>query len=167
MTNDDDLAKMRESLRLCRLELAQVREESEPTREELARLRRAHEKFVELSEQVVELTTSGVAARSGVIGRIERRLKRSGAKPEEERDLALLRASVLFDAAWYVREYPQTLRFRLSPELHYLRKGAKAGRNPGPHFDAARYRAEHPELPTRANPLLHYLSAQSTAGTEP
>jgi hypothetical protein len=165
MTDDQELAKLRESLRLCRLELAQVREESEPVLEELARLRRAEQKFIELSEQVVDLTRHQVPSMRGALGRLERRWKRPEATPEEERDIARLRASTLFDAAWYVREYPQTLRFGLSPELHYLRKGAKAGRNPGPNFDAAAYRAHHPEMPRKANPLLHYLDNRAASGT--
>lgn len=162
MTHDDtDLAKVRESLRLARLELAQVREESEPMHEELARLRHAERRLVALSEHVVELTRQAVPTRNGVRGRLERRWRGVTLMPGELADVSRLEATPLFDAAWYVREYPQVLRFGLPPELHYLRKGARAGRNPGPNFDAARYRTQHPDLPRRANPLLHYLSTQS------
>lgn len=158
---DQELVRLRESLRLCRLELAQVREQSEPVMEELARLRCAEQRLIDLSEQAVELTRRQITTRGGLLGRWERRSKRSVATPAEERDLAVLRDSGLFDAAWYLREYPKTLRFGLPPELHYLRKGAKAGRDPGPNFDATRYRAQHPELSPRANPLLHYLRTRA------
>lgn len=73
--------------------------------------------------------------------------------------VALVRASGLFDATWYLQTYPDVAMSGLEPLEHYLRFGALLGRNPGPAFDAARYLKSHPELLRSGdNPLVHHLS---------
>ena len=72
-------------------------------------------------------------------------------------DEALLRASTLFDPAWYIASNPSLAEHATDPIRHYLETGAQSGADPGPWFDAAAYRAEHRDLPGDANPLLHAL----------
>ena len=74
------------------------------------------------------------------------------------RDAALLGATPLFDAAWYAAQYPDVATAGLDPRTHYLRHGARDGRNPSPAFDTAAYLAEYPDVAAAGlNPLVHYL----------
>lgn len=66
--------------------------------------------------------------------------------------------SGLFDAAWYLRAYPDVAQAGLDPLAHYLTHGAIDRRAPGARFDAARYLAAYPDIAASGvNPLLHYL----------
>ncbi len=65
--------------------------------------------------------------------------------------------SVFFSADWYRSRYPDVAASGLDPRTHYLRHGARLGREPGPDFDSAYYylicpKARHSRLPA----LLHY-----------
>lgn len=72
-----------------------------------------------------------------------------------------LKESTLFDAVWYLEQYPDLANSRWArrhPELHYLRFGAREGRNPGPDFDSQRYLDDNPDVvELDVNPLWHYL----------
>ena len=73
-------------------------------------------------------------------------------------EYALLNASGLFDAAYYLQRYPDVYADRSDPLAHYLVHGAAEGRDPSPRFDAACYLAEHPDVRAAGvNPLLHYV----------
>jgi glycosyltransferase involved in cell wall biosynthesis/GT2 family glycosyltransferase len=75
-----------------------------------------------------------------------------------DRDVRLLRASPLFDAAWYLLAYPDVAAAGIDPAVHYLAHGAAEGRNPGPGFDSGFYLHAHTDvLRARMNPLVHYL----------
>ncbi|OXY82107.1 hypothetical protein [Oceanimonas doudoroffii] len=78
-----------------------------------------------------------------------------------KRKLADLYNSSLFDAKWYLAQYPDVAndkKFRKNPALHYLRFGGFEGRNPGPNFDSATYLLLNPDVKAEGfNPLLHYL----------
>jgi len=70
----------------------------------------------------------------------------------------LLRASSLFDAEWYLRQYPDVAASKVDPVVHYLGHGASEGRDPGPGFSTRLYLARNPDVSTAGiNPLLHYL----------
>ena len=61
-------------------------------------------------------------------------------------DTALVRASPLFDAAWYVAATPElTEDASVDPVFHYVLVGALRGADPGPWFDTAAYLAAHPD----------------------
>lgn len=76
--------------------------------------------------------------------------------------------SRLFDAEWYVREYPDVAKSGLSPVEHYLRIGSVLGRSPGPEFDAAWYLSKYPDVAAAAvDPLLHYLDHGQHEGRQP
>lgn len=71
---------------------------------------------------------------------------------------ATVRNSGLFDERWYVTQYKDIQRSKLSPLRHYLLFGSHELRSPGPRFDAEAYVHEHGlsgRLPFNA--LLHYL----------
>jgi SAM-dependent methyltransferase len=70
----------------------------------------------------------------------------------------LIAASPLFNAAWYLEQYPDVAAAEFDPIVHYLQHGAPEGRNPGPEFDAKWYLKHYPDVASAGlNPLLHYL----------
>lgn len=73
-------------------------------------------------------------------------------------DVATIRGSELFDAAWYVGHYPDALENSLDPAEHYFDCGAFEGRNPGPHFDTGFYLSRHVDVAESGqNPLVHFI----------
>jgi GT2 family glycosyltransferase len=73
--------------------------------------------------------------------------------------------STLFDAAWYVSQYPSIAEAGCDPALHYALYGATKRRNPGPRFDAEAYLLRNPEVAEAgANPLIHYLEHGASEG---
>lgn len=76
----------------------------------------------------------------------------------EEEELALLRASEYFDAAWYLSRNPDVAALGADPAQHFLLFGGLEGRDPGPRFSSSAYLAENVDVAqARLNPLLHYL----------
>ena len=74
------------------------------------------------------------------------------------RDLALLRASALFDKGWYLGHNPDVAQAKQDPALHYLRFGGFEGRDPGPNFSGAGYLNKYSDVKRAGlNPLVHYL----------
>jgi len=70
----------------------------------------------------------------------------------------LVAESLLFDAAWYAKRYPDTASFELDPFEHYLRIGIYAGRNPSVVFDSAHYISQCGDGAAQAEPaVVHYL----------
>lgn len=156
---DVEVDRLRQSLRQCRLELAELRRGEEAREERIAVLELAERQLHDLST-VLDRYLTKAERQAGPEERRTwwRRRRREGAAlPSETADLRRIRRSVLFDGAWYLQQYPKVLRSGLSPALHYLRLGAAQRRDPGPHFSASAYLRDHPELPQGTNPLLHYL----------
>jgi GT2 family glycosyltransferase/glycosyltransferase involved in cell wall biosynthesis len=77
----------------------------------------------------------------------------------------VLRRSALFDAEWYKRRFPDAEALGMDPAEHYLRIGARLGRDPSPSFDGAAYLAANPDVAAAGmNPLLHFeLSGRAEA----
>ena len=85
-------------------------------------------------------------------------LRASAGEERWRHDLALVRASSLYDPDWYLRTYRDVRLLGADPAEHYLRYGARIGRSPGPLFDGVRYLKEYPDVrKSGVNPLLHYL----------
>lgn len=73
-------------------------------------------------------------------------------------DLALLGSSDLLDAAWYADTYPDVAQLGMPAAVHYLRYGARMGRDPSPGFATRNYLRAYPDVARIGmNPLLHYL----------
>ncbi len=82
--------------------------------------------------------------------------------------LARLRASPVFDAAWYVARNADVSESRLDPALHYLRHGAAERRDPNPFFSSGYYLDAYPDVAGAGlNPVLHYLSNGAAEGRNP
>lgn len=71
-------------------------------------------------------------------------------------NVELIESSILFDERWYralIRHIPDQMR----AAIHYLLNGG-FGAAPGPHFDAAWYLQQNPDVAEEGvNPLVHYL----------
>jgi glycosyltransferase involved in cell wall biosynthesis len=84
---------------------------------------------------------------------------------QERAAAAEIRASDLFDAAWYLGQYPDVAASGYDPATHYARLGLLQHRQPGPEFDALWYLEHHREaMQPGQNPLLHYLRIGNAAG---
>lgn len=84
------------------------------------------------------------------------------------RDIALIEASDMFNAVWYLNNNPDVAASGMDPAKHYLRFGAREGRNPGPRFDTDWYRESNPEIDGEViNPLVHYLRHGRQEGRTP
>lgn len=167
-TDQVDVARLRDELRQVRHELATVRAEQETWAERQAALEYAERQFVDMSERLdryfAEIESAPVSTRR------PRLLFRADVRPPSKReiaDMARLRATPLFDGAWYLRENPFVVLSGMSPALHYLRRGGRNLRDPGPHFDAAGYVERAEGFSRRENPLLHYLDAHPAASNDP
>ena len=69
----------------------------------------------------------------------------------------LIERSGLFDADWYVAQYPEA-GSRDKALAHFLKHSAKQGTDPGPGFCTRAYLSDHPDVAQSGmNPLLHYL----------
>lgn len=87
--------------------------------------------------------------------------RRGGAKRvfgRDRRHLATIRAAAEFDPDWYRATYPDVAARGMDPAAHFLRHGAREGRNPGPEFDTLRYYDANPDvLEAGQIAFLHYL----------
>jgi uncharacterized coiled-coil protein SlyX len=116
-----------------------------------------------VSEYRRELETIRLSSPWKLPGSLQKMAGRAIHVPNEEQppqaDEMLLRKSRLFDGDWYLRRYPDVSKRRMDPVKHYLRYGAKEGRDPGPAFSTSGYRARHPDVTeVGINPLVHYLT---------
>ncbi|MDR2852462.1 MAG: glycosyltransferase [Burkholderiaceae bacterium] len=109
-----------------------------------------------LTASIIRQTAERARPRGfGIVAALKNRLLR-------RRDIAdalrLIGASGFFDASWYLMTYPDVSAIRMNPLLHYVRYGAKEGRDPGPFFSSQGYLDANPDVKeTGINPLLHYL----------
>jgi hypothetical protein len=79
-----------------------------------------------------------------------------------------LRESPLFDARWYVQQYPDVAEAHARPWRHYLRHGWKEGRDPNTWFDVSWYLDQNPDVASSgAEPLGHYLERGWREGRDP
>ncbi len=83
-------------------------------------------------------------------------------------DYEEIRKSGLFNAEYYLAEYPDVVERNLDPLVHYLEEGAQQGRNPSPEFDSAFYREQCRQKGEEpSNPLLHYIRIGLARGFGP
>lgn len=70
-----------------------------------------------------------------------------------------VRASGLFNAEWYVTQYPDVRDAGVEPLAHFIKFGHLEGRSPGPGFDAAKYLSQNPDIcGAELSPFEHFLA---------
>lgn len=91
----------------------------------------------------------------------------------ESEQVDALRQCKLFDANWYLAQYPDVAEALLDPYLHYIRHGGAELREPGPDFDTTFYLQQFESEsschcnPEELAPLIHYLWHGHDAGFLP
>lgn len=76
--------------------------------------------------------------------------------------------SGLFDAAYYLSQWPEVMDPRIDPLRHYLEEGWHTGHDPLPLFSCAYYLRQDPGLVEKGQePLSHYLLAGPHARRNP
>ncbi|MGU3287747.1 glycosyltransferase [Methylobacterium mesophilicum] len=70
-----------------------------------------------------------------------------------------------FDAAWYLKRYPDTRGFENGPAIHFLSHGQEEDRDPSKTFSTRFYRRAYGHLfAPGESPLLHYVRVGRAAG---
>jgi len=91
--------------------------------------------------------------------------RRRSAKDDLARALQLLSESNLYDAAWYLDQYPDVAASGADPAKHFLEFGWREGRNPGPNFATRAYLKRYPDVAEQGiNPLLHFVEYGKAEG---
>jgi SAM-dependent methyltransferase/glycosyltransferase involved in cell wall biosynthesis len=86
-------------------------------------------------------------------------------KLRERREHRLISESGYFDEQWYLSTYPDV--GDVDALTHFLRGGAKEGRDPGPRFSTAIYRDKYPTLKVGQNALLHAIQTGQVKSGRP
>lgn len=74
----------------------------------------------------------------------------------------------LFDAQWYLAQYPEVAAAGIDPLVDYLTAGAYQGRDPNPLFNTRWYLSEYPEVASAGiNPLVDYICFGADRGCDP
>ncbi|WP_019936143.1 hypothetical protein [Oceanimonas smirnovii] len=81
------------------------------------------------------------------------------ASPEQADELVeLVQQSALFNASWYLEQYPDVAAANIHPAEHYVHFGGMEGRDPGPEFNSSFYLQQNEDVrQNNMNPLVHYL----------
>jgi glycosyltransferase involved in cell wall biosynthesis len=89
-------------------------------------------------------------------------------RPRGSRAARIIRASGLFDSAWYLETYPDVAARKVDPVQHYVRYGAREGRNPNRLFSSSWYLASNPDVAESGlNPLVHFVVHGANEGRNP
>ena len=83
------------------------------------------------------------------------------------RQMKQIAASGAFDAAWYLRRYPDVAAADMDPLRHFVESGCHEGRFPNPIFDTDWYVSEYLPSDTRTNALLDYVGRGWRRGRRP
>ena len=87
---------------------------------------------------------------------------------EPESSLAASKFSTLFDPEWYLAKNPDVKKAGTDPLQHYLRYGAREGRNPHLLFETKWYLSQRPKLTNISlTPLEHYICCGAHEGRSP
>ncbi|PSJ56510.1 glycosyltransferase family 2 protein [Kumtagia ephedrae] len=84
---------------------------------------------------------------------------------ELQEQLRHLRNSGQLHSKWYRDQYPDVGILGMDPAEHYLKYGARLGRNPGKNFDTRYYVERYPDVEDSGlNPVVHYVLHGQTQG---
>lgn len=85
-----------------------------------------------------------------------------------DRAARVIGASGLFDSAWYLETYPDVAARKVDPVQHYVRHGAREGRDPNRLFSSSWYLASNPDVAESGlNPLVHFVLRGAEEGRDP
>ena len=67
----------------------------------------------------------------------------------------VIQDSCLFDADFYINNYPEVKKYRYGPIVHYIKHGIREGKNPNSTFNTVFYLTTYKDV--NINPLVHYI----------
>jgi glycosyltransferase involved in cell wall biosynthesis len=106
--------------------------------------------------------TPGVVGRDGEFGNCEDVAARRAF------DLHSISKSGLFDAQFYLSQYPDIAQAGVPPLEHFFDFGYREGRRPNLYFEPSWYLAQNPDVQQAGvQPLTHYLSYGDIEGRKP
>lgn len=77
----------------------------------------------------------------------------------------IIKKSGLFDLKYYLFTYPDVRHADLEPIFHYIKHGAKEGRNPSEVFNTNFYLEHNHDIKIKGiNPLVHYILSGNNEG---
>ena len=72
----------------------------------------------------------------------------------------LIKKSGLFDESFYLETYPEVIKAKIDPIMHYIRTGWREEKKPSPDFDTRYYLREYKDVRyLKINPFLHYIQS--------
>jgi hypothetical protein len=94
-----------------------------------------------------------------------RRLRLPPLRRVNRSELRTIRNSTFFEEAFYLEANPDVRAGRCDAALHFLVRGWREGRDPGPYFSTTGYLARNPDVAAAGlNPLIHYESCGRNEG---
>lgn len=165
----DDVARLRAELATVRAELAALRRDQEKWEERAQKVRTQRDRAVKSADGLSEALAHHLRVDAAGLnkGAALRRKRQQPISRTEAAHLELLRASDLFDAAWYLKTYLDVAERGDDPALHFLRHPYLPMRLPSEKFDTMQYASDHPEvLEDKINPLVHFLLSPQSQGAE-
>jgi glycosyltransferase involved in cell wall biosynthesis len=166
------LANLRTETQETQSSLADLRTETQETQSSLADLRtetqEAQSLLANLRTETRSLNDSLQAERSSV--RSGYRQQVAGLRcgiwtrllDRFRSERTILSESRLVDAEWYLRNYPDVVE---NPVDHYIKVGAREGRDPNPLFSTKAYLKLNPDVAISGmNPLVHFVRYGAAEG---
>jgi hypothetical protein len=161
---DAELAGLRDTLTAHALETATLRDHVGRHLSEIAALHQL------AASRAPRARTAHVGGRARRIAQLAwwTLTLRLRARIRDERAVSALRGSLLFDADFYLAHNADVAEAGLDPLVHWVRCGAREGRDPGPHFCTSFYLEHNPDVAASGtNPLAHYLQCGAVEGRDP
>jgi hypothetical protein len=165
----DEIARLTAELSTARAELAALRTQQEAWAEKETRIRTERDRAVRASDELATALADRLRIENAGLGKGSEILRRRFRPPSrtEAVHLELIRGSELFDAAWYLRAYPDVAHLGMDPAVHFLRHPFEPFRSPSEHFNIAQYCVDHPDvLRDKVNPLVHFLLSPESRGAD-
>lgn len=156
------IEKHRTRVAVLEKQLADMRKRTTTTQQALAaaqaRLAAEESALQQRTEELARLQASLSWRATAPLRRVSRLGRRPTRDNGRDADVELVRATDLFDAAWYLASNPDVASAGIDPAEHYVLHGGYEGRDPGPRFASRRYLETYPDVAdVGMNPLVHYL----------
>ena len=165
----DEIARLTAQLATAHAELAALRKEQEAWAEKETRIRVDRDRAIKATEEFATAMAARLRIENAGLGKGAAILRKRFRPPSraEAVHLELIRGSELFNAAWYLRAYPDVVHLGMDPAMHFLRYPFDPFRSPSEHFNIAQYCVDHPDVfRDRVNPLVHFLLSPESRGAD-
>ena len=168
-TDTGEIARLTEELATARAALAARRAEQETWADKEIKIRVDSDRAIKAADEFATALAARLRIENAGLGKgteILRKRFRPVSRTEAVH-LELIRSSELFNAAWYLRAYPDVAHLGMDPALHFLRHPFDPFRSPSEDFNIAQYCVDHPDvLQDKVNPLVHFLLSPESRGAD-